>query len=687
MSTDRGLLRVRFGVIVEDDLAGADVGGEGARAGAVPVNEVEEAALALTKLFGFDLSDGNGGVDVGVVGGGTDVGDELAGVQVDAGVHASGRGEVQFARGEMEVEIGAEWELDDDVRAVLTAGRIDREKRFVLTDAEVNRRRALGALEVACLGDADGAGVRGPDLIVAAVQVELDVRVFGKRGFREEPSVLGSVGLGGEAPCGEEDCECEAACGGDNAEVVWHGVLYAAVAGWFRPKGDRMRAYHRRRDGSLYLGMTMSVTTFLPVAEQMDLLEKGAAEIIPVDALRERLAESARTGVPLRIKAGFDPTAPDLHLGHTVLMRKLRHFQQLGHTVIFLIGDSTALIGDPTGRDVTRKPLTREQIRENAETYKEQVFKILDAERTEVRYNSEWLDELGFEGMIGLAAKVTLSQMLDRKHFLERFRAEQDISLHELLYPLAQGYDSVMLRSDVELGGTDQKFNLLMGRELQRKDGQRPQIVLMTPILEGLDGVQKMSKSLGNAIGIQEPAAEMYGKLMSISDELMWRYYELLTDLLMSEIALRQEQVAVGQLHPMDAKKTLSRKIVADFHSKDAALAAEAAWVRQFQLRETADDLEEMTFSAEEVSPHFSRNNMMEITHLRIRMAKLISDLGLAASNSEAQRKLLEGAVRVNDVLHKDLAFESPISLVPLRLRVRVGKRAKIAVIKPPINS
>ena len=264
--------------------------------------------------------------------------------------------------------------------------------------------------------------------------------------------------------------------------------------------------------------MSETVTEFQSVADQMDLISKGAAEILPVEALRERLAESVKTGVPLRIKAGFDPTAPDLHLGHTVLIRKLRHFQQLGHTVIFLIGDSTALIGDPTGRNVTRKPLTPEQIAENAETYKEQVFKILDAGKTEVRYNSEWLDGLGYAGMIGLAAKVTLSQMLDRKDFLDRFRGEQDISLHELLYPLAQGYDSVMLRADVELGGTDQKFNLLMGRELQRKEGQRSQIVLMTPIIEGLDGVQKMSKSLGNAIGINEPAGEMYGKLMSISD-------------------------------------------------------------------------------------------------------------------------------------------------------------------------
>src|ERR1017187_6203802 len=333
------------------------------------------------------------------------------------------------------------------------------------------------------------------------------------------------------------------------------------------------------------------MTTFLPVDEQMDLLQKGAAEIIRVADLKERLEESRKTGRPLRIKAGFDPTAPDLHLGHTVLMRKLRHFQQLGHTVIFLIGDSTALIGDPTGRNITRKPLTREQIDSNAETYKTQVFKILDEQATEVRYNSEWLDQLGYAGLIGLSAKVTLSQMLDRKEFLTRFRAEQDISLHELLYPLAQGYDSVALNSDFELGGTDQKFNLLMGRELQRDYGQKPQIVLMTPILEGLDGVQKMSKSLGNAIGINEPPADMYGKLMSISDELMWRYWLLLTDLRQSEIDTLRESVTVGVLHPMDVKKRLARTITADFHGEAAAQIADENWAKMFQQKETAEDL------------------------------------------------------------------------------------------------
>ena len=276
----------------------------------------------------------------------------------------------------------------------------------------------------------------------------------------------------------------------------------------------------------------------------MDLLQKGAAEIIRVSDLRERLEESRKTGRPLRVKAGFDPTAPDLHLGHTVLLRKLRHFQQLGHTVIFLVGDFTSLIGDPSGKNVTRKALSREQIDEFAKTYQEQVFKVLDPAVTEVRYNSEWLGKLGYEQTIRLASHFTVSQMLERDEFHKRFQAEQPISLHELLYPLMQAYDSVALECDVELGGTDQRFNLGAGRELQRHYGQKPQIMLMTPIIEGLDGVQKMSKSLNNAIGINEPPAEMYGKLMSISDELMWKYWVFLTDLKQSELEALKADVA-----------------------------------------------------------------------------------------------------------------------------------------------
>ena len=409
---------------------------------------------------------------------------------------------------------------------------------------------------------------------------------------------------------------------------------------------------------------------FLPVAEQMDLLEKGAAEIIRVADLRERLEESRKTGRPLRVKAGFDPTAPDLHLGHTVLMRKLRHFQQLGHTVIFLIGDSTALIGDPTGRNVTRKPLTRDEIDKNAETYKQQVFRILDEKATEVRYNSEWLDKLGYAGLIGLSAKVTLSQMLDRKEFLTRFRAEQDISLHELLYPLAQGYDSVALNSDVELGGTDQKFNLLMGRELQRDYGQKPQIVLMTPILEGLDGVQKMSKSLGNAIGINEPASEMYGKLMSISDELMWKYWVLLTDLKQSEIEAMRADVAAGKLHPMEVKKQLARTIVSGFHGEAAAESADENWARMFQQKGESEDLEEVAVAYADVAG---------VEPNQIRLPKLLVAMGLAASGAEANRKIAEKAVKVDGETAENLTIR--VSALPTRLTVRLGKRAKVAVV------
>jgi tyrosyl-tRNA synthetase len=312
--------------------------------------------------------------------------------------------------------------------------------------------------------------------------------------------------------------------------------------------------------------------------------------------------------------------------------------------VIFLIGDSTALIGDPTGRNVTRKPLSQEEIDRNAETYKEQVFKILDRDKTEVRYNSEWLDKLGYAGLIGLAAKATLSQMLEREEFHKRFKEEQPIGVHELMYPLAQGYDSVMLKSDVELGGTDQRFNLLMGRELQRKDGQAPQIVLMTPILEGLDGVQKMSKSLGNAIGIHEAAGEMYGKLMSISDELMWKYWTLLTDLRASEISEMQERVAAGALHPMQAKKNLAWGIVRDFHSALEADAAADNWAKQFQQRAVAEDapVVEISLATEGLVVELGMKEGSVV-----RLPKLLHMAGLASSAGEATRKLGENAVSV----------------------------------------
>jgi tyrosyl-tRNA synthetase len=412
------------------------------------------------------------------------------------------------------------------------------------------------------------------------------------------------------------------------------------------------------------------MTTFLPVDEQMDLLQKGAAEIIRVSDLRERLEESRKTGRPLRIKAGFDPTAPDLHLGHTVLMRKLRHFQQLGHTVIFLVGDFTSLIGDPTGRNVTRQPLTREQIDKNAETYKQQVFRILDAEATEVRYNSEWLGKLGYEETIRLTAHFTVSQMLERDEFHKRFQDEQPISLHEFLYPVMQGYDSVCLKCDVELGGTDQRFNLLCGRELQRHYGQKPQIVLMTPILEGLDGVQKMSKSLGNAIGINEAPGEMYGKLMSISDELMWKYYSLLTDLRGSEIDAMRAEVAAGKLHPMETKKKLARMIVAGFHGEAAATSADENWARMFQQKETAEDLEEVAVAFAAVAGPEPN---------QVRLQKLLVAMGLAASGAEAQRKIAEKAVKLDG--ESAAGTMITVAALPARIVVRLGKRAKVAVI------
>jgi tyrosyl-tRNA synthetase len=418
----------------------------------------------------------------------------------------------------------------------------------------------------------------------------------------------------------------------------------------------------------------MVMSTFLPVDEQMDLLQKGAAEIIRVSDLRERLEESRKTGTPLRVKAGFDPTAPDLHLGHTVLLRKLRHFQQLGHTVIFLVGDFTSLIGDPTGKNATRKPLTRDQIDEFAKTYQQQVFKILDEGTTEVRYNSEWLGKLDYEGTIRLTAHFTVSQMLERDEFHKRFQAEQPISLHELLYPVMQGYDSVALECDVELGGTDQRFNLGCGRELQRHYGQKPQIILMTPIIEGTDGVQKMSKSLNNAIGINEPPAEMYGKLMSISDELMWKYWTLLTDLRGTEVDALKDDVAQRRVHPMDVKKRLARTITAGFHGEQAALHADENWARMFQQKETAEDLEEEHIAyADLVGPAGAPGA------LQIRVPKLLVQLGLAASGAEASRKLAEKAVRIDG----EIATNSALTLdtLPARLVVRLGKRAKVAVI------
>jgi tyrosyl-tRNA synthetase len=418
------------------------------------------------------------------------------------------------------------------------------------------------------------------------------------------------------------------------------------------------------------------MTDFLPVDEQLDLLQKGTAEIIRLSDLRERLEVSRRSGLPLRVKAGFDPTAPDLHLGHTVLLRKMKHFQDLGHHVIFMIGDFTGLIGDPTGHNITRKPLTYEEVLKNAETYKEQVFRILDAEKTEVLFNSAWLGKLGFEGIIRLASHFTVSQMLERDEFHRRFQAEKPISLHEMLYPLAQGYDSVALRADVELGGTEQRFNLQMGRELQRHYGQPSQIVLMTPLLEGLDGVQKMSKSLGNTIGIKEPAQEMYGKLMSISDELMWKYWALLTDLGQSQIDAMRAEVAAGALHPMEAKKRLARTIVAGFHSEEAALRADESWAAQFQRKETPADLEVVSVLAADVVRPAGAMDGDAAAGVAVRVDKLLVRAGLAPSATEAGRLVKQGAVRINDEV-QSLVYAA-VAGVPCEIAVRVGKRARL---------
>jgi tyrosyl-tRNA synthetase len=422
----------------------------------------------------------------------------------------------------------------------------------------------------------------------------------------------------------------------------------------------------------------------------MEYLRKGAAEIIRESDLRERIERSLTSGKPMRVKAGFDPTAPDLHLGHTVLMRKLKHFQDMGHTVIFLIGDFTGLIGDPSGRSATRPPLTREQIDANAETYKAQVFKILDRDKTEVRFNSDWLGKLGFEGFIRLAAKFTVSQMLEREDFHKRFVEEKPIAMHELLYPIAQGYDSVALEADVELGGTDQKFNLLMGRQLQRDYNQPPQIVLTMPLLEGTDGVQKMSKSYGNYIGITESPQEMFGKVMSISDELMWRYNELLTDLTTREIEQLKQAVAKGEAHPMKLKQDLGKRIVADFHSSEAAEQAAQDWSRMFQKDETPEDLPLVSVSLKEVAPPGSEEypdgsgyggGVYDGGPLgAVRLDKLLARTGLATSITDGLRKLKQNAVRLNGQLKTNIV--EPVKLGS-EFTLRAGKKMVRVSVNP----
>ncbi|MEW6994845.1 tyrosine--tRNA ligase [Colwelliaceae bacterium MEBiC 14330] len=381
-------------------------------------------------------------------------------------------------------------------------------------------------------------------------------------------------------------------------------------------------------------------------------IKRGAEEIL----VEEELLEKLKTGKPLKIKAGFDPTAPDLHLGHTVLINKLRQFQQLGHEVIFLIGDFTGMIGDPTGKNVTRKPLTKEDVLANAETYKEQVFKILDPSKTTIAFNSTWMDKLGAAGMLQLASRQTVARMMERDDFKKRYANGQAIAIHEFMYPLAQGWDSVALESDVELGGTDQKFNLLMGRELQKSEGQRPQTVLMMPLLEGLDGVQKMSKSLGNYIGITDSPSEMFGKIMSISDVLMWRYYELLSFKPLAEIESYKEAIANGK-NPRDVKIDLAKELIARFHDETAAQAAHDEFINRFQKGAMPDDMPELEIKSDAGE---------------IAIANLLKEAGLVASTSDAFRMIKQGAAKIDSekVTERGLVIKAGTTAV-----YQVGKR------------
>jgi tyrosyl-tRNA synthetase len=397
------------------------------------------------------------------------------------------------------------------------------------------------------------------------------------------------------------------------------------------------------------------------VSQAFAEIKRGAEEIL----LESELLEKLKTGKPLKIKAGFDPTAPDLHLGHTVLINKLRQFQQLGHEVIFLIGDFTGMIGDPTGKNVTRKALTREDVLANAETYKEQVFKILDPAKTTVAFNSTWMDKLGAAGMLKLASRQTVARMMERDDFKKRYTSGQSIAIHEFMYPLVQGWDSVALEADVELGGTDQKFNLLMGRELQKSEGQRPQTVLMMPLLEGLDGVQKMSKSLNNYIGITDSPTEMFGKIMSISDVLMWRYYELLSFKPMEEIAAYKTKIAEG-MNPRDVKIDLAKELIARFHDDEAADAAHQEFINRFQKGAMPDEIEDKLVQIADDSGD-------------IAIANLLKEAGLVASTSDAMRMIKQGAAKIEGekITDSKLRIASGTTAI-----YQVGKRkfAKVTV-------
>jgi tyrosyl-tRNA synthetase len=390
---------------------------------------------------------------------------------------------------------------------------------------------------------------------------------------------------------------------------------------------------------------------FAPVPEQFAYIKKGFSEIIREEDLKQRLEQSLKAGKPLRVKAGFDPTAPDLHLGHTVLLRKMKHFQDLGHTVIFLIGDMTGLIGDPTGRNITRPPMTREELNRNAETYKSQVFKILDPEKTELRFNSEWLEPLKYEDIVRLCAKYTVARILERDDFEKRLKEQTPISMHELLYPLAQGYDSVMLECDVELGGTDQRFNLLVGRELQKDVGQPPQIVGTVPLLEGTDGVEKMSKSKGNYIGITEAPKVMFRKIMGISDTLMWRYWELLTDATLPEIA------AMKSREPMTVKMELAGRIVSDFHSAQDAAQAGEDFNREVRQGGEPADIETLEYGPAG----------------EIRVPQMLVATGLAPTRTEAERLVKAGAVEIDGARRVDLKWIAATGVHT----IRAGKKWK----------
>jgi tyrosyl-tRNA synthetase len=397
----------------------------------------------------------------------------------------------------------------------------------------------------------------------------------------------------------------------------------------------------------------------MSIDEQLEQIRRGADEIL----VESELVEKLKNGKPLRIKAGFDPTAPDLHLGHTVLINKLKQFQDLGHHILFLIGDFTGMIGDPTGKTATRPPLTEFDVAENAKTYQEQIFKILDRDKTEVVFNSVWMKDVGAAGMIKLAASSTVARMLERDDFSKRYSSGQAIAIHEFLYPLIQGYDSVELEADVELGGTDQKFNLLMGRQLQEQHGQRPQVVLTMPILEGLDGVQKMSKSLNNYIGIDDAPKDMFGKIMSISDDLMWRYFELLSFRPLAEIEGFKKEMEAGK-NPRDIKFLLAEEIIARFHSDEAAVQAREGFIAQFAKNKIPDDIPEFTFTASDDG---------------IAIANLLKDAGLMPSTSEAMRMIKQGAVKIDGekVADKSLRITSGTEGV-----FQVGKRkfAKISI-------